>query len=86
MVQISHAKGSSSTRFPHIANMTGRASTIGGNHQNGRAKINTATVTKSSLSSSRNAMSDRTNGHATTLNDPTFQKVMQSSNYVRFIW
>ena len=78
MVQINHAKGSSSTRFPHIANMTGRPSTIAGNHQNGRAKINTATITKSSVASSRNAMSDRTNGHATPSNDPAFQKVIHS--------
>ena len=79
MVQIQHTKGGSSTRLPPIANMTGRPSTIAGNHVSGRGKMSAPTsISKSSAAGSRHAMSDRTNGHAKNLNDHTLEKVMQS--------
>ena len=86
MVQINHTKVGSSTRFPHIANITGRPSIIAGNLANGRAKFNAPiSINKPSVTSSRHAMSDRTNGHAKTSNDLTLEKVMQSCIYVQFI-
>jgi hypothetical protein len=65
--------------LPPIANMTGRPSTIAGNHVSGRAKMSApASINKSAVASSRHAMSDRTNGHTKALNDPTLEKVIQS--------
>ena len=79
MVQIQHTKGGPSGRLPPIANMTGRPSTIAGNHVSGRGKMGAPTsINKSSVAASRHAMSDRTNGHVKNLNDPAFEKVMQS--------
>ena len=79
MVQIQRSKGGPATRLPPIANMTGRPSTIAGNYVGGRAKMNAPTsIHKAAIVSSRNAMSDRTNGYAKNLNDPTIDKVMPS--------